>query len=248
MEKTVTHHPFRTIELVYDRDKSQPDWEKETLDQYFHMHDEVWRLKTMREDYEPRLERVIAQINDFHSARPSLVKEVAMLEAVVVLREAVDGPQPEDKESSFSIDLNRFRRTCNKHSDDMAALYREITRCTEEHNAFLNEFEAFDNWFEAFAEGPMSKIYQRYDEASVDTVSLDRDHQRFLEAWQPVIHAEREYFSSAQGAFDDYASLVETTNTLYERVNILDKALHDFTERNKHGKSGTVKVQPRDER
>ena len=47
--------------------------------------------------------------------------------------------------------------------------------------------------------------------------------------------------------FSAYADLVEITNELYERVNILDRALHDFAGRNKHGKSGTVKVRPRDE-
>ncbi|WP_257670663.1 hypothetical protein [Parapedobacter tibetensis] len=247
MEKIVTHHPFRTIELEYDREKPQPDWEKETLDNYFHMHDEVWRLKTMREECEPRLDRAIAQITELHRALPTFIQEVGVLEAVVGLREAVDGPQPED-EKSFSIDLHHFRKASNQLSDDLAELYHEITRCTEEHNAFLREFEAFDNWFEAFADGPMHEIYQRYEEISVDTVSLDRDHQAFLETWSPVIHAEREYFDRALSAFNDYADLIDITNDLSERVKILDEALHDFTERNKHGKSGTIKIQPRDEK
>src|SRR5690606_32435517 len=91
-EKVVTHHPFRTIELEYDREIIPPDFEKETLANYFHMHDEVWRLKTMREEYEPRLDEAIRQIDSLRAEIYPIEQEIDVLELVTGLRE--DNPMP----------------------------------------------------------------------------------------------------------------------------------------------------------
>ncbi len=236
LEKVVTHHPLRTIVLEYDRGITPPDFEKSALDSYFHMHDEVWRLKTMREDYEPRLERAIAQIAELRTDLYPIEQEIDVLELVTGLRE--DNPMP-GFDGSISLKLDSFREATRKHNDALMALYEGINRVTEEHNAFLKEFDAFEAWFEAFADGPLHELYQRWEELSVDTVSLDNDHQNFLGDWAPTIEAERDYFERASDAFEAYAELVDAANALYRRAETVDAALDEFVKNNKNGgKSG----------
>lgn len=235
LEKVVTHHPFRTIELEYDREMTPPDFEKKTLANYFHMHDEVWRLKILREDIEPRLDEAIRQIDTLRAEIYPIEQEIDVLELITGLRE--DNPMPEGFDGSISIQIDNFRKAARKHNDDIMALYELINRCTEEHNAFLKEYEDFDKWFEAFANGPLHELYMRYEELSVDTVSLDRDHQAFLEAWSPTIQAERDYFDRAYEAFEAYAELVEASDKLYRKAERVDEALKDFVEKHKGGMS-----------
>lgn len=225
MEKTIIHHPLRNIELLYHRDRPQPGWEKETLANYIRIHDEVWRLKTMREEYEHRLDKAIAHSNDiFYALRP-YIQRLHVLEAVAGIVESVHA-RPLDSSGVFHIDMDDFRTNKNRINDDKAVLIREMSRCEEEYNTFIHAFEAFDAWFEAFAEGQLHEIYQRYDEVSVDTVSLDRDHQNLLEEWQPITYAEWLYKDKALSAFFEYAEVVEITDNFSEDVDVMENALY----------------------
>ncbi|MFB2121392.1 hypothetical protein [Parapedobacter sp. 2B3] len=225
MEKTITHHPLRTIELRYHPDRPQPEWEKETLAKYIHLHDEVWRLKNMREEYEYRLDKAIAHTNEIIYAISPYRQRLHLLQAVAGIIESVHA-RPLDNSGVFHIDMDDFRTNKERIADDMAALGSEMSRCKEEYNAFINTSEEFDAWFEAFAEGQLHEIYQRYDEASVDTVSLDRDHQNLLEEWQPITFAERLYNDKALSAFFDYTEIVEITDDFSQDVDVMENRLY----------------------
>ena len=179
-------------------------------------------------------------IAELHGRFPALEQQATILEAV-------DETHWDEREP-FTIDFNDFSRARDAYSDYLDALYGDVTRVSEQYNKFLEAQEAFDAWFEQFADGPLREIYQRDDEVSVDTVSLDKDHQRFLEAWQPIIHAQREYVYSAANALNDYADLADLTNDLAKRLTVLDEALHGFAQRHEHGKTGTINIRPRDNR
>lgn len=235
MEKVVIHHPLRTITLEYDRDKPQPDWEKETLDDYLHMHDEVWRLQAMRERAEPQLEKAIAWTTELRTALYPIEQEIDLLELATGLRE--DDFMP-DFEGSVSLQLDDFRKAARKHNDDLMELHAQVAQCTEEHNVFLKEYDVFEDWFEEFSDGPLHQLYLRYEELSVDTVSLDSDHQAFLGQWAPTLQAERDYFERAADVFEAYTELVEAADKLYRRAEQVDEALEDFVKKNKNGGSG----------
>ena len=232
LEKVVTHHPFRTIELEYDRQITPPPFEKQALKKYFHMHDEVWRLKTLREDYEPRLNKAIAQIAELRAAIYPIEQEIDILEVVTGLRE--DDPMPEFS-GSLTLKPDSMLEATRKHNEALSELYELINRCTEEYNSFLKAFEEFEAWFEEFDDGPLSELYKRWEELSVHTVSLDDDHQAFLGDWAPIIEAEREYFEHASEAFEAYAELVDASNTLYRRVERAYEAFVAFDKKHKDG-------------
>ena len=236
LETVATPHPFRTIVLDYNREIAPQDFEKETLADYFYMHDKVWQLKTMREQLESLLDDATVQIDTLRAEIYPIEQEIDLLELVTGLRE--DNPVP-GFDGSMSIQIDHFKIATHQHNEDLMVLYELIDRHTEEHNAFLDEFNPFEEWFEAFAEGPMHELYQRYEELSVDIVSVDVDHQSFLEAWSPIIYAEREYFDRAQRTFEAYVELVELSNALYRKAERLDAALDEFLEKHKDGvKSG----------
>jgi len=230
LEKVVTLHPFRTIVLEYDRKITPPPFEKETLEKYFHMHDEVWRLKNLREDYEPQLDTAIARIAELRAAIHPIEQEIDILELITGLRK--DDPMP-GLSGSLSLKLDGFLEATRKHNEALMELYELMNRCTEDYNAFLKAFDEFDAWFEAFDDGPLHELYNRWEELSVHTVSLDNDHQAFLGDWAPVIEAEREYFERASEALEAYAELVDASKALYRRAERVNVALEEFEKKHK---------------
>ncbi len=222
METTVTHHPFRDITLAYDRGKPQGERELATLAQYVELHDRVWKLKVMRQGYEPRLAEAALRIDGLRDSLHPIERRVEVMELGLGLR-AADGPPP--FEGKLTMKLNDFYDDSDRFNDGIHGLYGLIKQVTEEHNRFLDEYNAFDGWFEAFNDGPLYEIFQDWETVSVDTVSLDRDHQAFLEAWGPVWQAEDDYFARAAAAFAAYDDLIRVSDALFLRVKRVQAAL-----------------------
>ena len=227
MKKTITHHPLRTIELAYHRDRPQPDWEKETLAQYIHLHDEVLRFKTMCEEYKARLDQLAIRMNEARDAIEALRPQLTLLEAATGIR-AAEHVYGEDESHSFRIDMNDFLLKRDNLSEMMAEIRPAMARCTKEYHQYRQDYKVFDEWFEQFDSERMLDIYRRYDEVSVDTVSLDIDHQRLLGAWHPIIFAEREYYEVIEQVFMNYDYVEEAFDFLVEDIEIVKEALHNL--------------------
>lgn len=230
METTVTHHPFRDIKLSYDRSKSQTEKEKNTVERYVQMHDGVWHLKNMREEYELRLDEAIAEINELRTALFPIEQQVEIFEVGL-------GLSAEDNlpvfEGTLTFEMGDFYNACDRYHDNIHELYVLMKRVTDEHNLFLEEYNRFDTWFQEFNDGQLHEIFQNWENISLDTVSLDRDHQDFLEAWGPVWRAEDAYFERAADAFNGYAELIDMSDTLFQRVKRLESALQELIKRNR---------------
>ena len=224
MNKKIIRHPLRTIELLYHSDRSQPDWEKETLAQYVHVHDEVWRLKSMREESERRLNKAIAHREEIFYALLKFRQRLRLLEAVTGIIDSVHA-RPLDNSGVFRIDMNEMRANRKFLSNETDNFIREMASCKEEYNTFKAEFDKFDKWFEAFSSGPLLEIYQRYDEVSVDTVSLDNDHQNLLQLWQPITWDEYAYKDKALSAFTISEETIEIRDEIAEGLDLVEEAL-----------------------
>jgi len=140
--------------------------------------------------------------------------------------------------------MNGFLQRRDELRNMMAKLNAVMTRCQQDYDRFVKATETFEIWFEVFDSESMLEIYRRYDEVSVDTVSLDHDHQNLLETWQPIIFAEREYFEKAERVDTSYGIITERTDFLFEDIDMVED---DLRELYNVGKSGIINIQYMDD-
>src|SRR5690606_27273840 len=123
-------------------DRPQPEWEKETLAQYIHLHDEVWRLKTMREESEHRLNKAIVHGDDISYALLKYRQRLTLLEAVTGIIDSAHA-LPLDNSGVFRIDMNEVRANKEHFSNETDDFIREMATFQKEYNTFKAEFDKF---------------------------------------------------------------------------------------------------------
>ncbi|NGM60765.1 hypothetical protein G5B30_02425 [Sphingobacterium sp. SGG-5] len=216
MKIIVKEHPLRPIVLRFDTTKQPPEFEKEALDAYYAMHDKTWETKQNLLTHKDSLYELDVQITELEYRLLPIEHQVSFLEAGFKLVDNVELP-PVDKD--FSIGIGEFRAEVNTHITDMQELYKDL----------MPEWKWFDNWADFIydhedwcAPGDnelIHQVYRRYEEVSVDIVSLDRDQQEFFGAHGEVRQLQRDYFAYGKQVFDMYNDLNERAEKVYKRAN-----------------------------
>lgn len=223
MNTISTSHPLRTIQLAYHTDKTPPAWETEAMKSYFYMHDEVWRLKTVREASEVQLTAILSKMQELTVQLYPIEQEADILEVAFGIRSVDDLP---DFDGSLDIDIHTFVHTVLHHEEELQKLHADVTASVEQYNAFLKDYNAFDEWFETFSSGDLYRLYQEWETIRIDTVSLDDDHQNFLDVLSPITDAENRYFDQALACFEQFKELVKTSEKIYRRTEKINEAVN----------------------
>lgn len=222
MENTITPHPLRLINLTYHPDKPKSELETEVLESYFYMHDEVWRLKEKREHLETALSAIPNEITELHARLYPMEQELELYEVAFGIQDSKVIP---DYLDSITLDTSAFREAAVRHNADLVELHTSIVKCISNHNAFIEEYDKFEEWFEEFIDNKFYKLFHDWENISVDTVSLDDDHQDFLSKLSPITKADESYFELAASSFDGYNILSKAASEIYKRTETIDQLL-----------------------
>lgn len=233
--KTITKaHPLREIILDFDLSKQAPDFEVEALDAYYTMHDQTWETKQNLFEHKDRLFDLDIQITELEYLLLPLEQKIIFLEMALKLTKGVELP-PMNKlefpvsEGSFSIDVGQFFEEVEQHCEAMAAL----------HPSLLAEWTWLDKWADFIYEHEdwcipdksdlIHQVFRRYEEVSVDIVSLDRDQQEFFGAHGEVRKLQNEYFEYGDQIFGMYNRVKERAEKAYRRAErIYEHSKEDF--------------------
>jgi len=216
MKTIVKEHPLRPIVLRFDLKKQAPEFEKEALDAYYAMHDKTWETKQNLLTHKDGLYALDVQITELEYRLLPIEHQVSFLEAGFKLVDNVELP-PVDKD--FSIGIADFRMDVNTHLTDMQELYKEV----------IAEWRWFDNWADFIYDHEdwcapggnelIHQVFRRYEEVSVDIVSLDRDQQEFFGAHGEVRQLQSDYFDYGSQVFELYNQVKERADKMYKRAN-----------------------------
>lgn len=229
MIKTIVKkHPLRDIILDFD-DKIVPLlFEQEALQSYYEAHDKTWEIKDHVSNIENKLQAADDTIEDLSFRRLGIEQELEILEDWLGVTEL------EDKElfdGEITIDIGAFFAICDKHNTDIQELYEQVINLTETYNHDVENIYEDDTVIDPDYFNALNELYPRYEELSVHTVSLDDDHQAFLEEYGKVEERFFHYTALAREVFDKYKSLVDTTQAVYRRIEVVDQLLRDKLKR-----------------
>lgn len=225
MIKTIVKkHPLRDITLDFDDEIAPPSFEQEGLQSYYEAHDKTWEIKEHVLKIEKELEEADDIIDDLIFRRLGIEQELEMLEDWLGVTEL------EDKElfdGEIVIDIGSFFGSAASHNADIQALYQKMVDMTDTYNRDIENIHEDDAIIDPMYFTALDKLYPRYEELSVHTVSLDDDHQAFLEEYGKVEKRFFRYTGFAMEIFDKYRELVETSQATYHRVEKVDQLLRD---------------------
>ncbi|TYR36579.1 hypothetical protein FXV77_08730 [Sphingobacterium phlebotomi] len=225
MIKTIVkEHPLKNITLDFDDEITPPPFEQKALQSYYEAHDKTWKIKEHVSKIEAELKAVDDIIEDLSFRRLGIEQELEILEDWLGVTEL------EDKElfdGEITIDIGTFFAVCDKHNVDIQNLYEKVVGLTEIYNRDIENIYEDDAVIDPEYFNALDEVYPRYEEVSVHTVSLDDDHQAFLEEYGKVEELFFHYTALAREIFDKYKSLVETTQVIYRRVEVIDQLLRD---------------------
>lgn len=230
MIKTIVkNHPLKDIILEFDDEITAPAFETEALNTYYEAHDKTWAVQEHVSGMMTRLKGVDDTIEDLSLRRLGIEQELEILEDWLGVNEL------EDKElfdGEIEIDIGTFFDISRQHNEDIQDLYENVVELTHIYNQDIEEGIYDDDcvidpqYFEV-----LNEIYPRYEEVSVHTVSLDDDHQMFLETYGKVEDSFFHYTDLSREIFEKYKNLVEITQPIYRRIEIIDQLLRDKIKR-----------------
>lgn len=225
MIKTIVkEHPLKNITLDFDDEITPPPFEQKALQSYYEAHDKTWEIKEHVSKIEGELKAVDDTIEDLSFRRLGIEQELEILEDWLGVTEL------EDKElfdGEITIDIGTFFTVCDNHNVDIQELYEKVVSLTEIYNRDIENIYEDDAVIDPTYFNALDEVYPRYEEVSVHTVSLDDDHQTFLEEYGKIEELFFHYTALAREIFDKYKNLVETTQAIYRRVEIVDQLLRD---------------------
>jgi len=224
MKEIVKEHPLRPIILRFAPKKRQPEFEIKGLEAYYAMHDSTWRMRTELIDKDNELDTLMDEIASLEFPLLPIEQELEFVEAAAGLRDQVDLPI---MEGSFTINLDELRDSIDAHCEAMHAFYPKLRAAWDwfdQHAGFIYEHES---WIEAGLDDPIHELYARYEEVSVDIVSLDRDQQEFYAAYAEVQRLQDDYFHHGDLVFAQYDKLLKRSNEIYRRFETADARINE---------------------
>ncbi|PRD56552.1 hypothetical protein [Sphingobacterium gobiense] len=224
----IKEHPLKNITLDFDDQITQPPFEQKALQSYYEAHDKTWEIKEHVMKIQQELKVADDIIADLSFRRLGIEQELEILEDWLGVTELAD---KEFFEGEITIDIGNFFTICDKHNLDLQNLYEKIVILTSTYNRDIENIYEDDAVIDPEYFNALDEIYPRYEEVSVHTVSLDDDHQSFLEEYGKVEACFFQYTELAREVFDKYKHLVDTAQAVYHRVEVVDRLLKDKLKR-----------------
>ena len=228
MKTIVREHPLKDIILEFDESKTQPDFEKEALATYYEAHDEVYALKQRLDILAEGLADADAEVANLYMEALALEQSLEIIEDFLGLSAGDSIP---DIEGEITIDVAELFEDIRKHHDVFQELYLQIDDLTNKYNFEMDLMDPDDefqeNWpihsryFTVF-----DKVFPRYEELSVDIVSIDDDQETFRGVYGELLDIYNANLALAEWVFANYKNLFDLVEPMYERTSVAIEAMN----------------------
>lgn len=231
MKTIVKKHPLKNIILEFDESKEPLPIETEALRLYEEAHDVTYALKQVMEVLQKDLARAEGEMEDLYMRGLLLVQELEIIEDSL-------GIATEEIEvyGDMSIEVTELFIAIENHNQEMQAIYTLIHDLALRHNEHINlvmqeghhdYYPIHEKYFSLFDE-----VYPRYEEVSVNIVTLDEDENLFKEVYGEIDKLFSDNLDRGSAVQDRYEHLYEFTNDLYSRAQRASVTLQRFLKDN----------------
>ncbi len=231
MKTIVRPHRLKDIILEFDESKEQPDFEKEALARYYEAHDVVWDLKQRLEYLAKGLLDIQEQTAESDMEGHRLNQSLLFVEDSLGLS---DGKNLPEITGEFTIDVTGLFQDLEQHNRAVQDLYALVDDITQRYNYEIDLMDPVDEYQEHWPVhgryfGIFDEVYPRYEELSVNIVSLDDDEQNFLEVYGELFDMYRRNLDFAEEVFESYRRLFEFVEPMYKRASVAMAAMQQKT-------------------
>lgn len=220
MKTIIREHPLRTIVLDFDLDKTTPDFETKALTAYYDMHDKTWETKQKLQEHKDNLFVLDIQLTESEYMLLPIEQQLDFLEVGLKLVEGVELP-PFEKE--FSIDVGDFIREVIQHHQSMIDLHEDLVTEWKWFDSWAQFIYDHEDWCTPGQDDLIHEVFRRYEEVSVDIVTLDNDQQEFFGAHGEVRQLQNDYFDYGDQIFGMYECIKERAEKAYKRAERLQE-------------------------
>lgn len=220
MKTIIRDHPLRTIILDFDLDKKAPDFETKALAAYYDMHDKTWETKQKLFEHKDKLFELDIQLTESEYMLLPIEQQLDFLEVGLQLVEGVELP-PFDED--FSIDVGDFIREVISHHQGMIDLHEDLVMEWKWFDDWAQFIYDHEDWCMPGQDELIHEVFRRYEEVSVDIVTLDNDQQDFFGALGGVRQLQNDYFDYGDQIFGMYDRIKERAEKAYKRAERLQE-------------------------
>lgn len=219
MKTIIKEHPLRTIILDFDLDKEAPDFETKALEAYYLEHDQTWEVKQNLLEHKDKLYELDIGITELEYMLLPIEQQLDFLETGLQLVEGIELP-PVDGE--ISIDVGAFFQEVLAHNKAMDELHAELYTEWKWYDDWADFIYEHEHWCQPDQKDLIYEVFRRYEEVSVDIVSLDRDQQEYFRAHGIVRDLQDDYFEYAEQVFGMYERVKDRAEAAYRRAERLN--------------------------
>ena len=227
MKSVARIHPLKPIHLSFKMGKQAKPFEVEALKKYRKAHDETWKRRITYIAERDKLLLLQAEMAELSYEMFDLGEQLEVFEEAL-------GFSERDETNITTLgpdyDINLLFERIEEHNRAMQELHTHIVEAATRYNKEVSSLYEDDFLIDPMYFDILHEVYRRYDEVEVDTVSLDKDHQDFLEAYAEVKRQHEDYMQVGQRVFDSYADLLDDAEELYRRAEAVQDGIDAMTD------------------
>ena len=225
MKNVAKEHPLKPICLSYREGFQAAAFEVEALKKYKKAHDETWKRRITYVTEKDRLMLLKSELAELSYELFDLGEQLSVFEealGITVLNEI------DRIKIGSDYDVNRLFDRVEQHNRSLQRLHKAMKKAAARYNkAVANLYE--DNYMiDPMYFDILHELFQRHEEVKVDIVSLDQDHQAFLEAYHEVKKLREAYMLYGNQVFSSYEQLLEDAEDLYMRTNAVQDGIDEM--------------------
>lgn len=218
MQTYIVELPLHTICLEL-QDKEQTPLEAAALPAYINLHNELLEMNKLIEEYRHEVDIIIAIVKDVKAAFKAMEMEARKYGRVAGFSDEEAAKLLDlDETGSAKLQLSELNSLIQNYAAQVDRYNAKSDRHEELYKLIEEKREKFEDSFCYFDDTYFSPILNRWEVVQVDTVSLDRDFDKFREVTCNVTDA-------LDKILDDWEAMCEEAKETDSNMKKLDPHL-----------------------
>jgi hypothetical protein len=219
-------HPLRTISFDWDEKKPEMPFEKELVNAYVKLHDELYSV-------DRKGSKVVYDFKEIEEDVPMLAKHFSPLKEKIkgfleeLLLVKANNNAALLKDEGFANRIEAYDKQINQfHEEIYLVISEKVVAIEEDYKIFDADSDALNEKVEAFDEGIREMLDDNHENSSIDLCSFDNDEEEFKGA----IDKLQEYVAFKEKFIDEYNKVANNINAWYAegaRLQVLINEIRD---------------------
>lgn len=215
MKPTQIPHPLKRICLTYNSEAALSNFEKNFIERYKLLHDELVVIKNQLVQLGPDIEMVMTGLAEVKNSFDTLDNKITSTELMLGIGD--DGLVP----GHFVVRPGEIQNLLDEFQSVRKDYWLIMVPMHNLFNNVYRRFIAFDDTVEQFEKEFSEPLFQNFETIEIDIASFDKDMNRFRDAWMAIASMQDKCLDEYNEWAKRQTSLVNDSDDLYDRIKNL---------------------------